>query len=511
MRSPRVLPVLVLLAPILAFSLAERRRLDGLVVTSRGLPLAGATVRIQGQTACTRTDRQGRFTLAKSPGRITATKPGYRIGWMPADDAPLKIQLTPAPNDDHEEYTWTAPDPDVAKPKNCGNCHQEIHREWAASAHARSTANPKFLALFDGKAGKSPHAQEWSLRAQHPDAAGVCVTCHTPTLHDPTLEYDLRPLKDSSLNGIHCDYCHKISAAPTDKLGIRFGRDGYLLSRPRNGDFLNFGPLDDVVRPGESFVHAPFFKESRFCASCHEGVVFGVQAYATYSEWLASPARQAGQQCQSCHMKPSGAMTNIAPGRGGVERDPQTLASHRLAGGAVEMLRKCLELHVEAIPERERIIVKTKLSADHVGHRVPTGFIDRQLLLVVEAWDAVGKPIPVETGPTLNVAAGKALAGKAGWVYAKRLSAEERSPLPFWVPSDHLTDTRLHPRQADRHTFTFPATAAIIRTRVLYRRFWSETAELYGWTDNDYLIIERTTWLQKDPSRPRENPLALLK
>ena len=43
-------------------------------------------------------------------------------------------------------------------------------------------------------------------------------------------------------------------------------------------------------------------------ASGHEGVVFGVHVYSTYSEWLDSPARKQGRHCQDCHMKPTGTM-----------------------------------------------------------------------------------------------------------------------------------------------------------------------------------------------------------
>ena len=56
-------------------------------------------------------------------------------------------------------------------------------------------------------------------------------------------------------------------------------------------------------------------------------------------------AKKRGQHCQDCHMKPTGKMTNMAPGHGGVERDPMTLANHRFFDGSREdMLRRCLQL-----------------------------------------------------------------------------------------------------------------------------------------------------------------------
>src|SRR5262249_9193495 len=145
--------------------------------------------------------------------------------------------------------------------------------------------NPRVLALFGGEG--SPLGKDWNLLEQHPDGAGVCASCHAPTLRSPQLDFDLRTVTGVAARGVHCDYCHKIHEAPTDKLGTRFGRDGYPLLRPTSDEQIFFGPLPDAVRPGESFVHAPFYKESRYCASCHEGVIFGVHVYGTYSEWLA--------------------------------------------------------------------------------------------------------------------------------------------------------------------------------------------------------------------------------
>jgi hypothetical protein len=404
---------------------------------------------------------------------------------------PLRINLAPIPAEDNDDYTWIAPSADTSKHNNCANCHKEIFREWSGSAHGRSATNPKLLALLNGTDGKRTPRHDWNLRAEHPDGAGVCVACHAPTFQDPTLEYDFRSMKGMAANGVHCDYCHKIAAAPVDKLAIRFGRDGYPLLRPRDGDLLTFGPLDDAVRPGESFVHAPFYKESRYCASCHEGVLFGVHVYGTYSEWLASPARRAGQQCQTCHMAPTGAMSNLAPGKGGIERDPKTLANHAMAGATPEMLRKCLQLQVEVNREKDHVKVATLLRANDVGHRVPTGFIDRHLVLVVQALDTARKPIPAKVGPRLDAAAGADFAGEAGWLYAKRVNSPERTPAPFWVPSDSITDTRLDPNQTDRRTFIFPGAARDFHVRVMYRLFWPEIAEWFRWDDNEVLILER--------------------
>jgi hypothetical protein len=490
-RTP-LAAIILLLAPLFCLRFTVDSVSLGVVQSESGSILSGASVRFQGQASCTRTDRLGRFQLPAGSGRVTASKPGYRIGWASVGPGPLRIQLAPLPSEDNANYAWIAPDADAAWPNNCANCHQEIHRQWAGGGHARSATNPKLLALLGGPGGTRAPLANWNLRERHPDGAGVCAVCHAPTFRDPSLEYDLRAVKDVAARGVHCDYCHKIADAPTDKLGTRFGRDGYSLLRPPDGDLLSFGPLDDAVRPGESFAHAPFYKESRYCASCHEGVLFGVHVYGTYSEWLQSPARRAGQHCQSCHMAPTG-MTNVAPGNGGVERDPRSLAGHGIPGGTLEMLRKCLKLDVSIDKTKGQTRVTTELRAVSVGHRVPTGFIDRHLVLLVEASGGSGQSVAAVEGPTVERAAGRHLAGRAGWLYAKRLHAGDYSPLAFWIAPDGVIDTRLDPERPDCQVFVFPSAATHVRTRVVYRRFWPEVAEPLDWQDNELLVIERNS------------------
>src|SRR5439155_2150284 len=225
---------------------------------------------------------------------------------------------------------------------------------------------------------------------------------------------------------------HKVVEARTDKLGLQFGRDGYGLLRPADGHQLFFGPLDDAVREGESFGHLPLYSQSRYCASCHEGVIFGVHVYGTYSEWLDSPARRQGKQCQSCHMTPTGKMTNLAPDRGGVARDPRTLASHQFPGNTLAMLRQCLDVKATATRRGAEVAVTITIQAKDVGHRVPTGFIDRQVMLIVDAMDPAGRSLALQQGAVLPPRAGAEFAGKPGLIYAKQHLGGAARPLPFW-------------------------------------------------------------------------------
>jgi hypothetical protein len=472
-------------------------------VTDGENPLPEVRVHLQGQAhPATTTDRHGRFRLPAISGKaplITASKPGFALGAISSDTRPLHLTLNRLPATDNADYSWLDPRPDPLQANNCGNCHGEIYREWSGSAHAHAADNLRLRNLLAGTDWHERPSPTWNLQAEHPLGASVCASCHAPTFSDPTLVYDLRKASGVASQGVHCDYCHKVVDAPTDKLGTRFGRDGLVLLRPPDQQQLFFGPLDDAFRVGESFGHAPLYQESRYCASCHEGVVFGVHVYGTYSEWLASPARRQGQQCQTCHMAPTGTLTNIAPGKGGIDRDPQSLASHGFPGGQVEMLRRCLKLSMRLTPEPDSVTVHVEVLAENVGHRLPTGFIDRNLLLVVEGLDRQGKPTHLLAGPKLPPSAGRALAGSPGYLYARQLRTQDGHPLPFWLAHEEPEDTRLFPGRLDRRQFRFAADTASVRVRLVYRRFWQEVAENKGWPDNEVLIIAKAVSLRGSP------------
>jgi hypothetical protein len=483
-KAPRVAGWLLLVLPaLLALVAIGDASIDGIVVEAAG-PVPGATVRRQGEESFATTDSRGRFRMPASTSErpITASKPGYLIATASAGSGLLRLQLEPLPQD-NDDYAWIEPHPGAGQ--NCGTCHTPAYRDWATSAHARSARNPKFLFLYAGTDGTAPPSATWNVRAEHPLGASVCAACHAPTLASPSLDYDIREARGVDASGIHCDYCHKIAEAPTDRLGTRFGRDGLHLLRPAPGKLLSLGPLDDAVRPGEAFAALPVYRESRYCASCHEGIIFGVHAYSTYSEWLDSPARQQGRQCQDCHMAPTGTLTNIAPGHGGVERAARTLASHTFRGGDAGMLRNCLQVDVRSRASTAGVEVDVQVRAEGVGHRVPTGFVDRHLVLVV-----AGGAELLE-GTRLPAAAGH-FAGQPGWLYARQLvGADGRTPVPFWLPVLRSSDTRLAPGQPDERRFVFAAGTRRVRVELWYRRFWAEVAEPRGWRDNDVLVHRR--------------------
>ncbi len=241
-------------------------------------PVAGACVRFKATAISALSDRGGAFRLPRRSGRVTASKDGYLIAGARAE-SPLTLTLKRLPAEDNEEYQWVDPAPDLAGRHNCANCHAEIYREWSASAHARSATGRHFRNLYDGSDWHGKPNVGWSLLRDKPDGSAVCNACHVPTMpFDGEASFDLRNARAVAARGVHCDYCHKVQDVAGGKIGLTHGRFNLKLLRPAEGQ-LFFGPLDDVDRGEDTF--SPLYRDSRYCASCHEGVVFGVPVYTT--------------------------------------------------------------------------------------------------------------------------------------------------------------------------------------------------------------------------------------
>jgi hypothetical protein len=481
--------------------------LVGKVVDADG-PVAAASVRLQATPHHTITGADGFFHLPDVAGvaHVTAWKEGAFIGFSRPDASPLRILLKPLPAQDDPSYKWIGSGPDDNADQNCSRCHAEIYKEWSASAHSRSTTGRHFRNLYDGTSWTGKAGVGWSLLDEHPTGAAVCTSCHAPAVaDDDPAQFDLRELRGTAAQGVHCDYCHKINGVGDGKFGLTHGRFNLSLLRPAQGQVF-LGPLDDATRGDDAF--SPLYHDSKYCASCHEGVVFGVHVYSTYSEWKDSPAYQQGRQCQDCHMAPTGRMTNIAPGNGGVERDPRTLGNHLFFDGDQDaMLRRCLQASVECRRSKDGVRATVRLWTDGAGHRVPTGFIDKHLILSVEGEDGAGRSVVLQSGPRLPAVAGKELEGRPGKLYAKLLrDFDGRSPVPFWRADPDATDTRLAPGRTDETAFDFPPELAKVRVRVLYRRFWEEVGRSKGWPDADVTVLHREVYVPQHKSEPGAAP-----
>jgi len=210
-------------------------------------------------------------------------------------------------------------------------------------------------------------------------------------------------------------------------------------------------------------------------------------------------------------MRPTGRMTNFAPGKGGVERDPMTLASHSFHGiNDSAFLSSAVEMEVTAGACAKGIDVDVRITNVGAGHFVPTGLPMRHMLLLVRAIDAAGRDLDLMAGDRLPDWAGigddpNDYAGRPGrWfgrlIYSRAL---QKAPVPFWAgDAEQRQDTRIAPLAADhsRYRFTFPATPGPVRVTatLLFRRTYKEWSDAKKWDIEDKIMARREQTVRPD-------------
>ena len=409
--------------------------------------------------------------------QVGASAPGYFIDQILVKPDHFYWNLRKI-GKDNPDYEWVSSSQGKG---NCLECHQGIVEQWQRGAHANGWKQSGFLRMY-----KSEH-KEWSLWHDYPEGRTVCVACHAPQLgpEDPALE-DATLLKESRFQGIECDFCHKVSGIKDRDPGLTHGRDMFVLQRPSQGNGqVFFGGLADAVRGDNAY--APVFHQSVFCASCHEGTIFGQKVYTTFSEWKASPSFAKGDSCQSCHMKPDGKTRNIAPGKGGIERHPDSLASHDLMpGGKLSMLRKCMTLSVSvAEVANHQKEIRIHLLARDVGHKVPTGHVDHHLLILLETSSRESRSTLIQ-GPLLPLWMDENLRGRTGVCLGRpNLNEEGNQLVPFWRAMQEPVDNRLEPEKPREYRWVVPNDTGEISVKLYYRAGWHQQSE-------KILVHERT-------------------
>jgi len=519
----------------------------GVVVDSDGAPLSGATVRVQATTRQTLTDAQGRFALGglspSEPVTISAWNDSYYCDKVekvspPASD--VRLVLRHVQTNDNPKYEWIPP----TGANSCYSCKPGVTQVWLNSdAHGRSGSNIRFLTMYAGtdvKGNRSPLTRYGNTRdygriplrpdpnqpyygpgykLDFPDAAGNCAACHVPAaaVDDP---YGIDPRHVTGVNalGVHCDYCHKVAAVKLDPAtGLPYPNMPGVLSQDVRRPFpedkqryqIFFGTFDDDNVPMED-TYLPLIKESQWCAPCHYGVFWDSVVYNSFGEWLASPYSDAatGKTCQQCHMPAPTVldgrpMTNVAPGQGGLERDPMSIPAHTFPGASsVDLLQNAVTMTASARRADRKIAVEVRIVNDKTGHDVPTDSPLRQMILLVRATDSSGRPLTLIDGSTIPDWGGVGdsakgyYAGLPGKGFAKILSELWTEITPtgaYWNPTRIVSDNRLAAFASDEGTYTFSAPDAStvnVNVSLLFRRAYKELMDQKGWAAPDVVMAE---------------------
>ncbi|MBI9051089.1 MAG: hypothetical protein JEZ00_16830 [Anaerolineaceae bacterium] len=546
-----------LLFAILLAACTPEGKISGLIVDENGNVLQDAVVRIKGTNNSTISDQQGAFTLSGvERGKavfVTAWVKGYfinGINGLIAGDKGIIIELHAHSMIDNPAYQWmmSTAQQGIGEDQGCAACHSSENGEidfalpvdeWLLDAHAQSAINMRFLSMYNGTdldGNQSPLTRygytrdygSFPLRPDRelayngpgykldfPDSAGNCATCHTPlSALDQPYAVDPNQLSGVELEGINCDFCHKVWDVTLDpQTQLPYENQPGVLSmeflRPPEGHQFFAGPLDDVAPGEDTFVSIQ--NESAFCASCHYGVFWNTPIYNSYGEWLDSDYSDAenGQTCQDCHMPQTSATYFALPEQGGIARDPQTIFSHQMTGASdPELLQNAVTMQSEVRQQGDRIIVDIKIVNDKTGHSVPSDSPLRQMILIVQVVDENGQRLSLTEGPVLPdwTGVGEAedgyYAGLPGKGYAKILQEIWTGISPsgaYWNPTRILSDTRLEAMQTDTSRYVFSAidqAAVTVQIKLIYRRAFIELMDQKSWDVPDIIMEEEIYYLK---------------
>jgi hypothetical protein len=498
---------------------------SGVVVDVDG-PVAGAVVRQQTTANSTTSATDGSFTLGGLTEGISVTITAWQEGYYPAGvevvppQTGVIITIRHHPADDNPDYPWLTSMPDPEDPIGCGHC-MVAFPQWVNNAHGQSGANPRFFSLYNGTDLSGIVHIGGGYKDDFPGTAGNCATCHAPgaATDDKPFTADMNELEGVETEGVFCDFCHKVADVylnPATDLPYPNmpGVQSIRLNRPPADTHMFYGPFDDVTR---RVSYLELEKKSQFCAPCHQFSFWGTPIYESFREWLESPYPDMGIECQTCHMEPSGVDYFVFPEKGGLIRDPQTIASHLQPGASdVELLQNTVSLTVEARQAADLIGVTVTITNTQAGHHVPTDFPGRHMILAVTAMDGQGRALPLQDGPVVPDWGG-AQAGRPGKAFAKVLRDVESGESPvvsYWKQALIVSDNRIPALESDTSVYTFAAPRSgeviTVTAELRFRRAFQDVMSIKGWDTPDIVMEREITTLVVTPGRRLYLPLILL-
>jgi hypothetical protein len=490
--------------------------IEGVVVDEWGEPVVAATVRIQATTNSVLSGSDGAFSLSGLAEGISVTVSAWKDQYYcakvegvapPASGITLTLRLYQA--DDNPEYEWIPP----SGTNSCYSCKPGVTDIWLSNdQHARSGANPRFLSLYNGSNLTGTEVISPGYKLDFPGTAGNCADCHAPgAAVDAPFTTDMNLLTGVDRDfGVHCDFCHKVAGVYLNPFtGLPYPNAPGVISLDIRRPFpdspryqLFFGTFDDDNVPLED-TKLPLIQKSQWCAACHQFSFWGTPIYQSFKEWQESPYPQYGVECQTCHMPPDGVMTNVAPGMGGVERDPMTIHAHTMPGAASEaLLQNTVEMTVTTQVINDTLIVSVTLTNTGAGHHVPTDHPGRHMLLTVTAVDGDGQAL-AQTGGDTVPGWGGAQAGLPGKAFAKLLKDALTGQYPvvsYWKQTFIVSDNRIPALGSDTSTYRFAVSPMggdiTLHAQLLFRRTFQAEIEARGWDTPDILMEQVQTAIE---------------
>jgi tetratricopeptide (TPR) repeat protein len=308
--------------------------------------------------------------------------------------------------------------------ETCARCHQDIVRQWAASAHRfASFNNPFYEATIEDMRKNANAPNPWVEEhvkhfPQTESRIGMvkskwCSGCHDPSLMlAGKMDREIDRTWPEAQAGLTCLACHAI-----DKVHDQTGNgnyniadeqeDPYLFANAKSGTIGAF--LHDAALRAKPTVHKrqmlkPFFRTSEYCATCHKVSLREplnnyrwLRGQDEYDNWHDSGvALNAARtfylpplkrQCQDCHMPLESAPLGDLAAKSGFVK------SHRFL--AVNTALPFLRGDQETIERIEEFLQTEKMRVDVFA--LKTGSMERPVM-------AIDKHRPVvQPGETVTV------------------------------------------------------------------------------------------------------------
>jgi hypothetical protein len=293
----------------------------------------------------------------------------------------------------------------------CQNCHQTqatgfpvtITADWHGSPMAQSARDPLFYATM-------------AVANKYVNGSGeYCIRCHSPTgwLEGRSAPPTGEGLTGNDLNGVQCDFCHRMKDPLLRDTTINppvpgYGNGMFVVQTTRNP---KRGPFSDALQMGHTTQVDTFYRTGEFCGVCHNvsnplyatnSTTQSPHEYGpierTYSEWKLSWFATQGRagNCQSCHMPyQQGYGANLAgtPQRPDIPKHdmnggntflgdilpdfwPSGLDTARLNASkqrTYSSLRTAAQLETYAYRLRDTVFARVRLT-NLTGHKLPTGY-----------------------------------------------------------------------------------------------------------------------------------------
>ncbi len=269
--------------------------------------------------------------------------------------------------------------------EHCGECHQEVYRQWKNSIHARPligtgrTVGSLGATITSGlmEWGYSGVTDFKDVRLEH---LMTCAKCHLPQLAEATddvareIAGDLSRWADakseeddgklaeveaklSSLT-IGCLVCHNRNAI------VHKWTDGYPLPKTvygskGEGHFCGFYPKS---------AKSPVLGESIFCGQCHgQGPNFEfdnpTQCTTAYSSYLFSYRANGGkEECQDCHMR-----------KQKQGHDMRSYTDPRMSSVALDFTMEAVFLMLGDGRNKTQGVAASVTMVNRAGHSIPDG------------------------------------------------------------------------------------------------------------------------------------------